>query len=300
MTQVLPETVIQQMDFSSQGETCGATLYMPSGVERPPVIVMAHGFGGTQEARLPAYARHFCSLGMAALTFDYRHFGRSDGEPRQLLDIQKQLDDWRAAIAFARRLPQVDGSRLAIWGTSFSGGHVLTIAAEDPTLKAVVAQVPFTDGMAHLEPSLHSVRMTVRALIDKGKSLLGLAPASIGVVGPPGSMAAMTSPDAEPGYRRLVADLPVWHNEVAARIALELPLYRPIRQVWRIQAPVLYVIAKHDVVTPVKPAMDAYRRTPRSELVMCDGGHFDPYVMPLYETVVQPQGAFLRKYLLSA
>ena len=299
MTQAENDVLKESLQFQSGGKQCSATLYRPPAVERPPVVVMAHGFGGTQDARLPAYAEYFCGLGIAALTFDYRHFGLSQGEPRQLLDIREQLEDWRAAIAFARRLPQVDGNRVAIWGTSFSGGHVLTIAAEDAGLRAVVAQVPFTDGLAHLEPSLHSVRLAMRGLLDKGKSLLGLAPETIGVVGPPGSMAAMTTPDAEPGYLRLVDGLPDWSNEVAARIALELPLYRPIKQVKRIKAPVLYVIATQDVVTPVKPALEACRLTPRHEMITFEGGHFDPYVAPVFDTVAQPQGVFLSKYLLN-
>lgn len=300
MSLMVDEPDIKPLTFTAHGEQYGATLYLPAMSTKPPVIVMAHGFGGTQEARLPAYARHFAELGMAVLTFDYRHFGRSSGEPRQLLDIQKQLDDWRAAIAFARQLPEVDGERIAIWGTSFGGGHVLTIAAEYPDLKAVVAQVPFTDGLAHIEPSLHTLKLTLRGLLDKARSLLGLLPTKIGVVGPPGSMAAMTSLDAEPGYKRLVADMPDWHNEVAARIVLELPRYRPITKVQLIKAPVLYVIAKRDVVTPVKPALEACRKTPHSEMIMLDCEHFDPYVAPLYEIAVAPQGEFLRKHLLTA
>ena len=86
--------------------------------------------------------------GWPALVFDYRHFGDSDGQPRQLLDIGRQLDDWRAAIAFARSLEELDGDRIGLWGTSFSGAHAVAVAEEDERLRAVVSQVPFTDGRA--------------------------------------------------------------------------------------------------------------------------------------------------------
>ena len=82
---------------------------------------MAHGFSGVRDQRLDAYAERFAAAGLACLVFDYRHFGDSGGQPRQLLDIGRQLDDWRAAIAFARSLEEVDGDRIGLWGTSFSG-----------------------------------------------------------------------------------------------------------------------------------------------------------------------------------
>ncbi|MDP2226362.1 MAG: alpha/beta hydrolase [Moraxellaceae bacterium] len=289
----------QPCEFFVGGDRCAALLYRPDGEGPHPVIVMAHGFGGTQQARLPAYALHFRARGMAVLTFDYRHFGNSGGEPRQLLDIGRQLDDWRAAIAFARVLPGIDARRVALWGTSFAGGHVLTLAAENLHLRAVIAQVPFTDGFAHLGGSpLHSLKLTARGLADRAGSLLGQAPRMIGVVGPVGDMAAMTTADAEPGYRRLVDSLPAWRNEVAARIVLDLPLYRPTRTVDRIEAPVLYQIAANDVVTPTRPAYAAAKRPPRAEVITLPGGHFDPYVAPLFDTVVAQQTNFLQRHLL--
>ena len=74
-----------------------------------------------REQRLDAFAERFAAAGLAALVFDYRHFGASEGEPRQLLDVKRQLTDWRSAVAYARGLAGVDGDRVAVWGTSFSG-----------------------------------------------------------------------------------------------------------------------------------------------------------------------------------
>jgi dienelactone hydrolase len=103
---------------------------------------MAHGFSGFREQRFDAYAERFVQAGMAVLVFDYRHFGDSDGTPRQLLSIRRQLQDWAAAIAFGRSLPGIDPQRIALFGTSLSGGHVLTMAARDRAIAAVVAQGP--------------------------------------------------------------------------------------------------------------------------------------------------------------
>ena len=108
--------------FPSGGVNCSAWLYRPDADGSLPLVVMAHGFAGTRDMRLDAYAERFAQAGIAALLFDYRHFGASEGEPRQLLDIGKQHEDYRAAIAYARRLGWVDADRIALFGSSFSGG----------------------------------------------------------------------------------------------------------------------------------------------------------------------------------
>lgn len=109
---------------------------------------MAHGFGALKEGRLDAFAERFAAAGMAALVFDYRHFGTSTGEPRGLMHMDRQHDDWQAAVAHARTLERVDPERIALWGSSNSGGHVIWVAARDPRIAAVVSQVPHTDGLA--------------------------------------------------------------------------------------------------------------------------------------------------------
>src|SRR5882672_11296942 len=122
----------EDVAFASGGETCAAWLYRPQdGGERAPCVVMAHGFSATRGDTLPAYAERFAAAGMAVLLFDYRHFGDSTGEPRQLLDIGRQQADYRAAIAFARTQGGIDAQRIALFGTSFSGGHVVAVAAKD-------------------------------------------------------------------------------------------------------------------------------------------------------------------------
>jgi pimeloyl-ACP methyl ester carboxylesterase len=110
------------------------------------LVILAHGFGGTHAARLWAYAERFAAGGASALVFDYRHFGESAGEPRQLLSVRRQLEDWRAALAFGRSLAGVDPSRVALWGTSFGGGHVVRLAAGEPRVAAVISQAPLASG----------------------------------------------------------------------------------------------------------------------------------------------------------
>ena len=215
--------------FDSAGDRCAAWLYRPDGDGPHPCVVLAHGFGGTREGRLWAYAERFAAAGIAAVVFDYRHFGDSEGEPRQLLSISRQLDDWRAAIAFARSLEGVDRERIALWGTSFSGGHVVRLAAEDDRIAAVIAQAPFTDGANALRAAgvKGSLRLTAGGLLDGMAAITGGEPLRIPIVAPPGKGAAMSQPGAYDGYRALFDPPSSFRNEFCARAAMALASTRP-------------------------------------------------------------------------
>jgi pimeloyl-ACP methyl ester carboxylesterase len=284
--------------FESAGERLAAWLFTPDAAGPHPIVVLAHGFGGVRTARLGAFAERFAAAGYAALVFDYRHFGDSSGEPRQLLDIQGQLDDWRAAVAFARSLGGVARDRVVLWGTSFSGGHVAVIAAEDHRIAAAISQGPFLDGIWALRAAgpMNIVRLTVSGLRDEARRLRGREPYRIPIVGPPGTVAVMNSPDADPGYRALFSPGDEFRNEVAARVGLRVGTYRPIRYAGRIACPWLLAVCDRDVVTPPEPALKAAARAPRSEVRRYDAEHFDIYVGELFERVVADQVAFLERH----
>lgn len=138
----------REVEFVSQGVTCRGLFVRPLSGHPAPLIVLAHGLGGVYEMRLDAYARTFAAAGYAALTFDYRRFGRSDGHPRHLLVREHQQQDIEAAIAFGKTLEGVDPARVVLWGTSLAGGHVIDIASVRPDISASIVQGPFTDGLA--------------------------------------------------------------------------------------------------------------------------------------------------------
>jgi dienelactone hydrolase len=285
--------------FPSQGEQCSAWLYLPVAKRPAPVIVMAHGLGGTRVMRLDAFAERFCAAGYACLVFDYRHFGDSDGQPRQLLDVQKQLQDWKAAIAFARSRHDVDASRVVIWGTSFGGGHVLATAAEDPKLAAVISQCPFTDGLASslaLNPA-SSLKVTALAMRDQIGAWLGAEPVMVNTAGHPGEAALMTAPDAMPGYLGLLPSgrTGEFPNYVAARFGLQIIRYFPGRRAANIRCPVLFCVCEGDSVAPAAATLRHARRAPKGEVKKYADGHFDIYVGEAFERVVADQIAFLRR-----
>jgi pimeloyl-ACP methyl ester carboxylesterase len=263
---------------------------------------MAHGFGAVRAMRLDAYAERFAQAGFAVLLFDYRGFGDSDGEPRRVLSVPMQQQVCRAAVAEARTLPGVDTSRVIAWGTSFAGGHVLHLAAEDHDLAAVVAQVPHVSGPAAVRsvPVRVSVRLIVAGLRDAIGAVFGRSPHRVPAVGRPGEIAMMTAPDAWPLARRLAAaDLPRFdrENSVAARIALWMATYSPGRRANRITAPTLVQIALKDIVTPVKVAKKTAARIPGAEVKTYDCSHFEPYLDPYFDHVVGDQIDFLTRTL---
>jgi pimeloyl-ACP methyl ester carboxylesterase len=287
------------VEFVSGDATCSAWLYLPKAQEPAPVIVMAHGFGGIREMRLDAYAERFCAAGYACLVFDYRHFGASGGQPRQLLDVDHQLADWSAAVAFARGRADIDPSRIVLWGTSFSGGHVITTAAREAGIAAVIAQCPFTDGLISvlaMSPQA-AVKAGARAIADVIADRLGKEPVMVPVVGAPHSTAMMTAPDALPAMQALVPDGVVWHNEVAARIALRVLTYRPRRDLARVGSPLLLCVCEADSVTPANATLRHAQKAPHGEVRLYPEGHFDIYLGEPFERLVADQIDFLHTYV---
>lgn len=290
-----------EVRIPSHGEQLAAYFYRPE--RRPastdgllPCVVMAHGFSGTRDDGLPAYAQAFCDAGLAVLLFDYRYFGASTGQPRQLLDIAGQQDDYRAVVAWARRAEGIDPDRIVLWGSSFSGGHVLEVAATDPRIAAVIAQAPYTDSVPVIRrmPPANLVRAVGAALRDQAGALLGRAPVLIPAAGPPGTFAAMTEPDALSGFTRMVPPESLWRNEIAARVLLTLPIFRPVRHADRLRMPVLFCVCDTDVTTPPESTVKAAGRAARGRLRRYPYGHFAIYDDP---QVKVDQVAFLREVI---
>ena len=295
-----------EVAFGSGGGTCRAWRYVPAGAGASiaggqPCVVMAHGFGATRDASLAPYAERFAAAGMHVLLFDYRHFGASHGEPRQLVSVRRQLQDYAAAVAFARTLGGVDPGRIAVWGTSFAGGHALVTAATVPGVAAAVCQCPMMDGLAAVRRILRYagpgqlLRLTVHGLWDLALAPFGRAH-YLPTVGPPGSLAVMSSPDADAGYRALAP--PGFRFEVAARIALTIGLYRPVRYADRVRCPVLVQVCEHDSVAPVESAERVLARLgPDGEARRYEIGHFEPYFGAHFERSVGDQVEFLCRHL---
>lgn len=285
-------------DFTSQGVRCSGILWTPNDTNpepsahqqpsahtqssantKPPVIVMAHGFGLIKEAGLPLFAERFVNAGYAVFLFDYRGFGASDGEPRQWVSPRHHLQDWQAAINHVRKLVLVDGNRMALWGSSFSGGHVLQTAAKFDNISAVIAQVPHVSGLASLKsvPLSKLTKLSQAGIQDLLGGFIG-KPVYKPIVGRSNDIAAMTTPEAWDGYMALLPDNANWENKTRAQIFLEITLYSPINHAKNITAPTLVIAGKHDSITPYKAAKKAAKKIPNARFELLDSNHFQPYV----------------------
>jgi uncharacterized protein len=277
----------QDIEFKTEDNvTLRGWHYRPDNrTGKVPTIVMAHGFSAVKEMYLDRFAEAFANAGLASVVFDNRNFGSSDGEPRQEIDPWRQVRDYRDAITFAETLETTDPERIGIWGSSYSGGHVLVVGAIDRRVKCVVAQVPLISGHANARRLIRSDYIAGLQKMfdgDRRARMQGQPPAMIPVVSEdPAGPAALPTPDSwsfftETGRSRA----PSWRNEVTLRSIEMFMEYEPGSYVGFISpTPLLMIVALADHLTVADLAVAAYERALAPKLlVTLPGGHFDAYV----------------------
>jgi fermentation-respiration switch protein FrsA (DUF1100 family) len=278
----------RDVSFPSHGETCAAWHLVGegdafAGERRRPCVVMAHGLGGTKDSGLLPFAEAFAEAGLDVLLFDYRSFGESSGEPRQLAWPPRHREDYRAAVEFARSLDGVDPERIVLWGTSWSGGHVVYVAAADARIAAVISQTPDLDGLKTLGRIREYaglgqlLRLTWLGIRDAVGALRGRPPLMIPTVGPS------------------------WRNELTARAVFAEWTNRAIARMEGVDCPILMQIADRDSVAPAEAARAAaWRAKGRVEVREYPCAHFDIYLGEWRERAIADQLHFLRRRLGAA
>jgi uncharacterized protein len=270
---------------TGDGTTLRGWHYRPEGGGPFATIVMAHGFSAVKEMYLDRFAEVFAGAGLAALVFDNRNFGASDGEPRQEIDPWQQIADYRDAISFALTLPETAGARIGVWGSSYSGAHVLVLGATDRRIRCVAAQVPLISGYRNARRLIRSDLIAPVAAMcadDRLKRFRGEPPALLPVVSEdPAGPAALPTPDSWQWFTATGRSrAPAWRNEVTLRSVELFMGYEPGAWIELISpTPLLLVVALGDHLTVADEALAAYERARQPKrLVMLKGGHFDAYV----------------------
>jgi pimeloyl-ACP methyl ester carboxylesterase len=265
---------------TASGDEIEAWVYRPEGDGPHPAVVMAHGFAAVKAGGLAPFAERFCRAGFTAIAFDYRHWGGSSGEPRDVVSVPRQREDYRTVIDWALADPHVDETRIFIWGTSFSGMHAVEIAATDARLRGAIAQNPLVDGLAgtRMAAPIHSLDLFSRGLLDRLGSLFGRPPRYIPAGAAPGQFGVIANAAAFAGLDIIrPRDGTEWHNRVAARSLLGIAAHRPVRKAADIRYPILLVVAEDDTIAPVGPALRVAELAPRGELFRSRGGHYGVY-----------------------
>lgn len=301
----------RDVEFNTSDQvTLRGWLYTPdsSSTDPLPCLVMSHGFSALKEMDLDTFAEYFTKhLAMTCLVFDNRGFGDSDTGPaqhRHEILPAVQTADISDAITYASSLSEVDSTRIGIWGSSYSGGHVLQVGATDRRVKAVLSQVPCVNGWDNFNRLVRPdfAEGTNKLLADdRLNRLAGKAPAMVPVVDEnPTAPSALPTPDSYIFFTGW-AKKSKWQNEVTVRSLEAFRAYDPSAWIHRISpTPLLMTVAQNDVLTPTDLALTAYARANEpKQLHILPGGHFDGYSGSNFEKNAGTQAEFLRKHLLS-
>ncbi|MGH8678195.1 MAG: alpha/beta hydrolase [Burkholderiales bacterium] len=297
----------QDVTFASVGKKLVGWLYVPNGMkqgEKRPTIVMAHGWSAVKEMYLDDFAAKFANGGLVVVVFDYRNFGGSEGEPRGHIDPHMQHEDYKNAITWTTLQPMVDGNRIGIWGSSYSGGHVLHLAAFDRRVKCAVAQVPLVNAMDNFRRLVRADHfpgtqawLAADRMEEYTKGKINYLP----VVAEQGKPSALPTQDSYDWFIKAGATrAPSWKNEQTVR-SLELALeYSPAANIHLISpTPLMIVVAENDILTPTDLAIEAFGRAREpKQLVIIPGGHFDAYTGAGFQHASTPALNWFKQHLM--
>jgi len=277
----------ENVEFQTDDQiTLRGWLYRPDSGSPSPLIVMAHGFSATKEMLLDDFAEVFAAAGFAVLVYDNRCLGESDGTPRGEIDPWKQIQDYRAAITWASELPDIDADRIGIWGTSYSGGHVLVVAATDRRVRCVVSQVPLVSGYENARRLVRADMVAVlRGAFDADRTARyhGKDPAMIQVCfdQDPTEMCALPTQDTHDFFLGPILErATTWKNEVTLRSVEMFLDYEPGAYLPLITpTPLMMVAARDDHLTVSDLTTRAFSTAHEpKKLLVLPCGHFEAYV----------------------
>jgi hypothetical protein len=295
--------------FESKGLKCSVTFYTPDQVtsgDHFPAIVMAHGIGLTKEMGLPQFAERFAQAGFVVSLFDYRYLGASEGEPRGQMLPTEQHEDFRNAITWTQLQSEVDPERIGLWGFSYSGGHALHLAAFDPRVKAIVAQMPtvnaFLNSRRLTSPlALHELTKIVSQ--DRIKRYQTGEVSYFPLVAPPGQPCFLATPDAFTWVESTKdASEGRWENRLTFESIEHCLYYEPVPHLEAIfPTPLCLIVGEKDfLATPdLAAAVYAGAMEPKS-LTILKGGHFDGFQGEGFEIASTTALRWFEKYLKQA
>jgi dienelactone hydrolase len=262
----------EDVEFESRGAALRGWLYRSEESTSGPAVVMAHGLSALKEMFLDDYAEAFAQAGLTTLVYDHFGFGVSDGEPRQSPAPNIQLQGYRDAVAWLGRQQFVDANRVALWGSSLSGGEVITLASEETPIACAVAQVP---NLGEGGPELpKGVLAELTSAIEAGRVDVTVPAVTATADG----VGVMFEDGAFDWFTRVAAErAPSWRNELLVSGLADAADHRPIDHLGQARVPLLLIVAPEDRLTPPGPAMSITAQTPTVEVVEIPGHHFDAY-----------------------
>lgn len=295
-----------RITFTSDGVRCYGYLYLPAhNHKNVPCIILANGFSETMDYRLPKYVEHFVTAGFSVLIFDYRYLGESEGKPRQLINTRKQREDIQNAILFLKNHESINHEKIVLWGTSLGGGHVIDVAANDPSIAAVIAQIPGIDMVSPKAkgsikiPIGMLLKILLSAVWDGIRGLFGLKPYYIKVFSDTGETAVFTQKELKPRFEVLTRSSSTWQNRFTPRFYLSPPRYKK-GTAEKIKMPLLMCVADKEIYGNPSFQVWVGQQVPKGEVIHYDAEHFDFYDGDTFEKVVKDQIDFIRVHVVNS
>ncbi len=276
--------------FESAGSKVAAHLYLPQKDTKVPGIVMCHGFAGVKELLLPNFAQRFAAHGYAVLTFDYRGFGQSEGEPGRLLP-KLQIEDIINALAFMRSHPQVDLDRIALWGTSFGGANAIFAAAQDGNIQSMAVQLTFGNGQRVVtRGQSEEEKSNLYALIEKMEARKARSGKEMMVP----IHKVLSDPQSKAFYDSHVEQFPALKIKIPMLTVAETIKHKPELIIGKVKAPILFTAAGQDAVNPVEESMILFEKAnePKELFMIEEATHYEVYSGAYFEQAIAKQLAW--------
>lgn len=289
---------VEPLYVKSGQDVIAADFYHPKNIEKPPVIIMAHGFAALRQFKLVQFAKKFARAGYAVVLFDYRYWGGSTGRPRELVSLKAQLDDWRTMIAHLSERQSIDAESMILWGTGLSGGYVLSLASSLKNIKAVIAQVPYVDGAASVKnyPLQQLSKALKISTQDYMGAKVGLLPKTLPVVDT-SNLCFLPSNDSYDGYLSILNTDYFCSGEIPARALFSLMRYRSIQIARQISVPALFIAAEQDSIVPIESSREtATNIAPYVEYHEWNMKHYDIFHGKWFEKAISTQLEFLQQH----
>jgi len=294
----------EDVSFSVNGSKVSAWFYKNNKSAQSPCIVMSHGFSGTKDMGLQKYALKYLENGYSVLTYDYRYYGDSEGEPRQLYCAKYQIEDLREAVKFVRSRQDVDSNKIVLWGSSAGANYGTIIAAEDESIAAVIAQCGSFDHKEDMSRAFkeigmfHYLKLFVHAQRDKGRSRFGLSPHVYPAYGHIGTTAMINGAGAFEGIEKLAEESITFKNETCARLAFMPHDKDPLKVGYKIKCPVQIIVCQNDnLISPKSHVKLVDILKEKAFVLEYPIGHFDVYFGKYFDIITDNQIEFIEKVI---
>ncbi len=283
------------IQFYSEGSLIKGHLYTPDSASNAPIVILVHGFAGVKEMLLPAFAEHFAANGMAALTFDYRGFGESEGVPGRLVP-HEQITDIRNAITYATTLDGIDSNRIGLWGTSYGGANAIVAASRDRRVNVLCVQLTFGNGervimggksdeeKEKLRESIH--RIWSKAVTDNKQMMLGVN-------------RLLADEQSKKFYSEFVQKFDALKIKLPFLTMRETMEHIPEEYIGRINIPISITVATGDTVNPPEESYRLYElaNEPKALFEIENATHYEVYEGLYFNQAVAQQTEWFKKYI---